>query len=249
MATTIMQPSIQALFLEMKFDDHTIASGTGFVLNSTTGHVLITNRHNVTGRNNETDELLSKTGAVPNRIEIHHRSSQRLGDVVSADYALFEDDRPIWIEHPVMGARADFVALRLADVPAISLHPFDLNEGNDLAIGPSDIVSVVGFPYGKRMEAGTAVWATGFIASEPDLNYDHKPIFLIDCRTRQGQSGSPVIAHRNGGAVSLIGGDTGLFSGPQTKLLGIYSGRISPESDLGIVWKLSAIKELLASLN
>jgi len=32
------------------------------------------------------------------------------------------------------------------------------------------------------------------------------------------------------------------------KLLGIYSGRINDQSDLGMVWKTKAIVELVASL-
>jgi hypothetical protein len=32
------------------------------------------------------------------------------------------------------------------------------------------------------------------------------------------------------------------------RLLGVYSGRINEQSDLGMVWKLSAIRELVASL-
>jgi hypothetical protein len=36
--------------------------------------------------------------------------------------------------------------------------------------------------------------------------------------------------------------------GPATKFLGIYSGRVNAESDLGIVWKASAIKELVEAI-
>ena len=39
-----------------------------------------------------------------------------------------------------------------------------------------------------------------------------------------------------------------MFTGLATCLLGIYSGRINKESDLGIVWKTSAIKELIDSM-
>jgi hypothetical protein len=74
------------------------------------------------------------------------------------------------------------------------------------------------------------------------------PTMLIDCRTRQGQSGSPVLAFREGGAVSMSDGTTALFGGPVQRFLGIYSGRVNDESDLGIVWKASAIAELVASI-
>ena len=34
-------------------------------------------------------------------------------------------------------------------------------------------------------------------------------------------------------------------AGPMVELLGVYSGRINKESDLGIVWKTSALTEIL----
>lgn len=42
-------------------------------------------------------------------------------------------------------------------------------------------------------------------------------------------------------------GSTSLASGAMLRFLGIYSGRINKESDLGIVWKATAIAELVAS--
>jgi hypothetical protein len=69
-------------------------------------------------------------------------------------------------------------------------------------------------------------------------------VFLIDCRTRKGQSGSPVIRYRNGGGI--IPHDNGAeVVSPVSKLLGLYSGRINSDSDLGVVWKTWAIAELL----
>lgn len=110
---------------------------------------------------------------------------------------------------------------------------------------PSDIISVVGFPFGISINGRMAIWATGFVASETDLD---SPIFLIDSRTRPGQSGSAVIAQRNGGAFSQKDGSTSIITGTTTQFLGIYSGRINKESDIGIVWKASAIKELIESI-
>lgn len=104
------------------------------------------------------------------------------------------------------------------------------------------------FPFGLDGGGLLAIWATGFMATDPEVDYNNQPTFLIDCRARPGQSGSAVIAHRNGGMVALEGGGTAAFSGPVTRFLGIYSGRINEQSDLGIVWKASSIKELLDSI-
>jgi hypothetical protein len=86
------------------------------------------------------------------------------------------------------------------------------------------------------------------MASESFVNFRDLPVFLVDCRTRQGQSGSAVIAYRSGGMVAMEDGSSAAFNGPVTKFLGIYSGRINSESDLGIVWKSSAILELVESI-
>ena len=90
------------------------------------------------------------------------------------------------------------------------------------------------------------VWATGFVASEPVIDYNELPVFLIDCRTRQGQSGSPVVKHSNGGTIRLKSGASRM-GGVATTFLGIYSGRVHKDSDLGMVWKRSAIIELLSA--
>jgi hypothetical protein len=109
-------------------------------------------------------------------------------------------------------------------------------------------VSVIGFPFGLAGGGALAIWATGFMATEHVIDYNNLPTFLIDCRARQGQSGSAVVAHRNGGIVGMEDGSSAAFAGPVTRFLGIYSGRINEQSDLGIVWKASAIKELVDTI-
>lgn len=43
-------------------------------------------------------------------------------------------------------------------------------------------------------------------------------------------------------------GSTGIFDGPVTKFQGIYSGRINDQSDLGMVWKASAVAQLVEAV-
>lgn len=89
---------------------------------------------------------------------------------------------------------------------------------------------------------------TGFIATEPDLDYDRLPMFLIDCRTRKGNSGSPVIAHRDPGPHLMDDGTMTIWGTPVHRMMGIYSGRMNEESDIGMVWKASALQELIESI-
>lgn len=248
----IAQPSAQSLLLRMQFNGQPLSVGTGFLSNSRIGPVLLTNRHNVTGRRQDDNKPLSPTGGVPNEIVIFHNAKGRLGHWVSVCEPLYVDidsQAPRWVEHPILRSRADFVALPLTQLEGIDLYPYNLaGQDVDVHLGPADVISVIGFPFGLTAGGLFPVWATGFIASEPAIDYDGLPIQLIDCRSRQGQSGSPVLAYRSGGMVAMSDGGSSVFGGPVWKLVGIYSGRVNPESDLGIVWKREALFDLVSSI-
>lgn len=247
----IAQPSVQSLLIEMRFNGQLLSTGTGFVALSGKGKpFLVTNRHNVTGRHQETQAPLSTTAGIPNEIGILHNSQVGIGQWISKFQPILDESgAPLWFEHPVLRHNADFVALPLQDLAGVQIYAYDVqNPGAPIALGPSETISVVGFPFGLTAGGAFAVWATGFLASEPEVDYSNLPIQLIDCRSRPGQSGSPVIAYRAGGAYSTTNGGTVMNNVPVQRLIGIYSGRINSESDLGIVWKVSSIAELLGAL-
>jgi hypothetical protein len=232
----------------MAFGNQPLSTGTAFVCESPKGPVLITNWHNVTGRNPQTKQPLSKTAGIPDTMRIVHNRATQLGQWIQVTESLYTNGKPLWIEHPTLGNKADFVALPLTSLVDVRLYPYDLLGGPAIAMNPAEAISVVGFPFGLQAGGSLAVWATGFVASEPQIDFNALPLFLVDCRTRPGQSGSAVIMHRNGGSVAMQGGGTALFDGPVTKFQGIYSGRINDQSDLGLVWKAKAISELIASI-
>ena len=247
----IQPPSVKSLFCQMRFGEQALSTGTGFVAKTKTGHVLLTNRHNVTGRHNETGTPLSKTGGVPDNILVYHHLSSRLGAWQGRPEPLYAaDGSPLWREHAVFGSRADFVALPLTNISGVDLYPYELTEEPLIAVAPGDVISIVGFPFGMATGGLLPIWATGFIASEPQvqINGSDLPVFFVDCRSRPGQSGSAVIAHRSGGMVSLENGSSAIYGGPMTRLLGIYSGRVNSDSDIGIVWRTSALRELVEGL-
>lgn len=247
---SITKPSVQSLLIIMRFNGQQLSTGTGFIVNSNRGPILVTNRHNVTGRNQETNKLLSSMGGIPNEIAIVHNCFSRLGEWVEAVEALYDaQNRPLWKEHPALKEKADIVGLPLTKLSGVQLYPYDpLQPGPDILVGPADSVSVIGFPFGLTAGGALGIWATGFLASEMAVDFNGLPIFLIDCRGRPGQSGSPVIAYRSGGMVAMADGGSAGFAGPVSRFLGIYSGRINAESDLGIVWKAAAVAELILSI-
>ena len=249
-------PSLKSLYIEMYYGDLLLASGSAFLAaNDKESHcALITNRHNVTGRHQETSKCLNRNGAIPDNIVIHfHKASESVWKWKEVKLPLYRSDgTPFWIEHPRLGANADMVALNLSWGSDVTKYPYFLKTDLDrrsIEIGPAEPISVIGFPFGLSSSEHFPLWATGFLAQELSFISPDNPSFIIDCRTRPGQSGSAVIAYRPGGYRSIKDGriNTTLTGETVWEFLGIYSGRINPESDLGRVWHVSAIEELLAA--
>lgn len=247
MSTTISVQSCQSLFVTCCFNEIEVGQGTAFVAKGPRGsNFLLTNRHVVTGRDNDTGKVLHAQAAIPRTLKVMHNAVEGVGTFVERTVPLYgEGDAPLWIEHPSYPT-ADLVALKIPNDDGIVLHPYEINA---LALGeiePGSPVYVVGFPFGVKSGQSFAVWSTGFVASEPEINHDGMPVFLIDCRSRQGQSGSPVIVLR-GGHGNFLRRDERHTNVATTHVLGIYSGRIRKDSDLGRVWKCWLIAELLAA--
>lgn len=253
-APNVAIPTMKSLFIEMYFGETLLSSGTAFLAaNDQQSHcALITNRHNVTGRRQDTGACLSKTAAIPDSIVIYfHKNVDRTDEWKPIRLPLYRpDDSPYWIEHPRLGSKADVVALNLSWGSDIWKMPYYMKTKHDrsnIVVGPAEPVSVIGFPFGLSSFGKFPIWATGFLAQELDLITPDNPVFLIDCRSRQGQSGSPVIAHRPSGARRKEGDRIVATLSPENtwEFLGIYSGRINPESDLGMVWHVTVVEELL----
>lgn len=247
-------PSLKSIFIEMYFGSQLLSTGTAVIaaVDKKSRCALITNRHNVTGRHQDTGECLSKTLGTPDNIVVYfHRSEPNVGEWLEVNLPLYRDDEtPYWIEHPTLGAAADVVALNVKWGTDVLAFPYYIEEDSDhikMVINPAETVSVIGFPFGLSTTGRLPVWVTGFLAQELELVTEENPVFLIDCRSRQGQSGSPVIAYRVSNY--RFNNDNRITAQLSPKIawefLGIYSGRINPESDLGRVWHVSVLKSLL----
>lgn len=243
----LARPSVQSLLIQTQADGKPLGAATGFLVTSRYGPLLVTNRHVLTGRDQNTQQAFAPNGATPTELVIIHNRKDAVGQWVARIEPLFDGPVKRWFEHPVLGAKMDVVALRLTALADVATYPFDLSDfGADMQLGPSDAVSIVGFPFGQTAGSDMLpVWATGFLASEPTQNFVDLPIQLVDCRTLAGQSGSPVIAYRSAGDVVMNDGTLAQFDGPVLRFLGVYGGRVTAQSDLGVVWKASALKELV----
>lgn len=234
------------LYLECLLQDRVIGTGTGFIIIRNGINYLITNWHVVTGRDPNTGQPILSTGAVdPDTIGIWYHDANRLGSWHRKTERLIAPSSGShqWREHP-LGKQVDVVALPLSTHSDIKVYNLDISLAQtDLLLSPSEPVSIVGFPFGIAAAGKFPIWKTGHIASDIDLNYEDKPVFLVDATTKRGMSGSPVFARRLG---SIYRSSTGNIGGRDvTRFLGIYSGRIRDQSDVGMVWKHSVIDEIL----
>ena len=252
--------SLRSLAVLARANGIAVGNATGFVVIHGGEPYLVTNWHVVTGRNPETGQALSETSAVPDELAVLHHLAHTPGSWEYRRQALYgEDGDPLWLEHPTHGQRVDVIAVPLGpDTDGVNLFAYDpARPGPSIIYGSSNAVSIIGFPFGRTAGGGLGIWVQGTIATEPSIDYQDEehggvplpclPVpfrVLLDSRTRMGQSGSPVIVYRTDGYITEAGSmiNNGV---PAERFIGVYSGRINSESDLGFVWKARALSEIL----
>jgi hypothetical protein len=92
-----------SLLVEMTRGDTILGNGTGFVVKSARGAVLLTNRHVVTGRKPDGTPLIPD-GLTPTGLRIGQNKKGHLGSWVFKDEPLYDQGHPRWIEHPRLGS-------------------------------------------------------------------------------------------------------------------------------------------------
>lgn len=238
------------------------ATATGFHWSDGSTLYFITNWHNVTGRNpqsNEPNGSFTPTHLHIWFIEMQNRADEtsRYTKFIGKEIALYDDSgNKRWIEHPNG---------RLVDIVAIKIDNYDWEDSiytiNSKPTLPDfkpmcgDDCYIVGYPDGFKGPGGMPIWKRASIATEPELNYQKSPLFLADSLTRPGMSGAPVFSRVHGiwgqeGAGISIGGKHPTILGHLHKFIGIYAGREGNESEgfqLARIWKSSVIKEIIAN--
>jgi hypothetical protein len=237
--------SLTSLRLEARARGNLLGTATGFTIEHEGQPLLITNWHVVTGRHAETGGLLSKTAATPDELWMFCHAMEKFGLYREHRESLYEADgaTPRWLEHP-QGKAVDVVALPLRLPPSLRIYPLDLALAEtDLEVKIAMPVSIVGYPKGLMTSGVLPIWKTGHLASEPELNYDGQPAILIDATTRSGMSGSPVVlrVYRQ----MKFEHSYLVVHDERTRFLGVYSGRIDDEIEIGRVWRPLVIQEIL----
>ena len=219
-----------------------IAEASAFAVTRRQASYLVTNWHVVTHRNPLTNTHDSGYSVLPDRLQVIYPIILG-GDLYwgEAEIPLYETDgRARWLVHPDHwdDSRIDVVAIPLGDLGK-QFSPYLLEGERRGSLGPTSEVYVVGYPFG--VNASAAVWVRGTVASEPQLGFEDERAFLVNARTWSGQSGSPVIEYWGAPTPPPVP-----RSGPdEWRLRGVYSSRPIAGLDLGKVWPVEVIEEII----
>lgn len=252
------QISLTTHHLHMCFNDKNLASGTGFIYEKDSIFYLVTNWHNVSGRDSNTQACLHTSGAIPNKISTLFRIEDNLGECKRENIELYEDintlERPVWLEHPTYKKKVDVVAIPIKSEISSKYKLFPINKisfDSEFKTEIADESFVIGYPFSDITYLQLPIWKKASVASEPGVNLDQLPKMYIDTATRSGLSGSPVIMQRIG-IHGMVNGEIKSDSiiGRVRNFIGIYSGRIGEDefkAQLGIVWKKEVLEEIINS--
>jgi hypothetical protein len=234
--------------------DIIFSTATGFIFIHNDKYYLITNWHNVTGRNPLTAEPLSeKHAGIPNVILTYIRIKNDNGQTRLEKIFLYEDDemtKPKWLVHPVYNENVDVVAIELMVKDELIYSAINKSDFvNNIPPEVGDDCFIIGYPFEDIRYLGLPIWKRASISTEPLVNENQLPKILVDTATRPGLSGSPVIYQRTG-IHNLKNGKLASDSviGRIRGFLGVYSGRIGKgeiHAQLGIVWKTKVIEEII----
>lgn len=256
-------------------DCNTMAFGSAFIYKLDGKERLITARHNVTGRHWQTNDFMGGYHMEPTHLRVmfftnppeewsvsRSEDNPRVGNIqiLLRQYLvplIGPDWKPLWKQHPLLGGAMDVAEVPFsppADVITMSWERTAPRTEPDQAPWPTQLfpgedVFIVGYPYRLTTGPVLPLWIRGVVASNPVFGYSDGqmayPLWLIDARTRKGQSGAPVMRYRAPGTIVFRNdGQPGRTQFPDSDLLGVYSGRTSDESDLGFVWPMDEVDEI-----
>lgn len=248
--------------------DTPVSQGTGFYFVRTIDDqsvlFLVTNHHVLTGSSPAEDRP-----PIGDNITFQfHKSATSPGDVHTVRLPLFtKQDKPVWITSATV-PDADLAVIPLptafyngCNVRCISAQ---WASSSNLKVRPTSNVTLIGYPYGyyDRKNA-LPIWKTGSVATEPAVDFDGKPLIVIDISAFPGMSGAPAFAISYGMYETEGGGTT---VGGARRFLGVYAsmqmlkekkfleelahgtqlGIVTQESlELGHVWKAKLIIETI----
>lgn len=254
--------------------DSVVSQGTGFYLvkqdtvNKEELLFLITNYHVITGSApNEGKQPIGD-----NIMFLFHKNPANPKEVKQVRYPLFTKTKvPVW-KSSTKYKDADIAIIPLPTPLYKDCSVFAITEDwakPVIKVRPTSQLTLVGYPYGYYDTTNSLpIWKTGSVASEPNVDFDSKPLFVIDISAFPGMSGSPAFVVANG-AYEMESGPTTV--GRVQQFMGIYASmqmlnekkfleqldadekkpgiKLSESLELGHVWKASLIFEIVNNLD
>ncbi|MDB6453590.1 hypothetical protein [Falsirhodobacter sp. 20TX0035] len=194
-----------------------ISTGTAFHYLHNGQRFIVTNWHNLTGRNFFSRKNLNTLGRTPLWVGIHTAvwlapptDLNRAFGIERRRIEIYGDPEAqldqLWLEHPELGGQGcDVVAIphpKPDEEPEFMHNSVNLISKFRVPVLPGEVAFVIGFPRGLHTGFGLPLWKSTFIASEPhyDVEIEERllPAFFLDGYTREGMSGSPVFARYRG---------------------------------------------------
>jgi Trypsin-like peptidase domain len=239
--------SVQSLYIELFKDNLKLGSATGFIIQSKTRAYLVTNYHVVTNKKPTDNSWLdSKYPVTPNRIAIVHNAKILGNYVVKFEDLISNKGDTLWYQNTIGNEMVDVVEIPLHDTVGITTYPVNYhNTPDSILISPTDRVFIPGFPLGLKSFPSLPIWKSGFIASEPDIDQENKPIIWVDDIPFPGMSGSPVylitkdLNYKNGSSSTIIGPPASFF-------IGVFSH--GEGAVYGALWKGTYLKNIFDKL-
>jgi hypothetical protein len=246
---SIDQYSVAARPIQMFFQQTYLSLGTAFVWKHGSDHYLVTNWHNVSGKDPRTGQHLSKTLAEPDQVKAWWNVKGNLGAKISTMVPLRSaDGEPLWWIHPKYGRKVDVIALPVSPPPNTDMHPINEMPSLNLRLEVGQDIFILGYPFGVG-SLGLPIWKRGSIASEPEVLDVNDPHILVDTASRPGMSGSPVI-RKSWNTHQLDDGNVSIGTGSAYRFVGVYSGRLATtdqyDAQLGMVWPTQLLDEIIA---
>lgn len=240
------------------FDDtRQVSQGTGFFygVKNPAGVIdtvfLVTNYHVVTGHSPGTSQP-GKGDRVVFYLHLDKDDPAKVRQVALPLYS--EAGVPLWeqsTDHPA----ADVILLPMPQAAYANIAMYVFVEDHtrtDIRIRPTSGATLLGYPFGFSDTTNRLpVWKTGHVASEPQVDFQGNPAFLVDVSAFPGMSGAPVLAVANG----VYEDEREVMrTGRVLRLLGVFSampvirsqtpGQADTSLQLGYVWKAALIAEL-----
>lgn len=268
-ATKFDQLSFSSSYIELKGVGSIKRHATGFFWRHDQSIYLVTNWHVMTGKDIFTGKFM-KHGWCADSLVVHLVDAAPTPPTTPAsgipdrqfgmrkiELPLHHGyDEPLWIQHSnIFDWNIDIAILPLtAEVMGDGANIVCVNDYKFKALFHlvgSDVL-VIGHPLsseGGNYPITFPVWKRGSIASEPLVPWNMRPAFLVDVRTSEGMSGSPVI-RRTYGPAAMADLTIASHNVSCSEFMGVYSGRLYDDernANIGLVWYRNLIDEIISA--